>query len=272
MNVAILLSAYNGGKFLKDQLDSILNQTYKDWVLYIRDDGSTDDSLEIIDNYIKKDSRIKLLNDDVKHRGCKNSFLWLLKSVSADYYFFSDQDDVWLEDKILQSLTVLESMPHNQPCLIATDLQLVDCNLNTITSSMWDSNHIARLVKVPQNIQIAPLFTGCTMAFNSATKTVTLQNLNNSHLPEILHDQLVALSVYKSNGYIKAIPNATILYRQHGKNVIGAYTGQNIVGAKFRLLKKTLRQNLSYYKIVHKMLGTSPYIFIKLKLKHLFTY
>ena len=138
MDIAILMSTYNGGNFLQEQLNSIINQSFKDWILYIRDDGSTDDTIRIINEYTIRDSRIKLLNDAITHRGCRNSFLWLLQNVNADYYFFADQDDVWLDDKVEYSLAALESMHNSLPCVVATDLQLVYRELNIIAPSMWE--------------------------------------------------------------------------------------------------------------------------------------
>ena len=272
MEVAILMSTYNGSSYIIEQIDSIIHQSFKEWKLYIRDDGSKDNTIGIINNYIKKDSRIKLLNDDIKHRGCKDSFLWLLKNVNADYYFFSDQDDVWLEDKVEYSLVALESMPNSLPCVVATDLQLVDSALNLIAPSMWESNHIVKLVSDPINLQIAPLYPGCSIGFNEKAKIQALQYESHSFLSNILHDQLILLSSYKAKGNIKALPAAKVLYRQHDKNVVGAYVGKSILMSKFMQLKKTLRKNIDYYKIAHNFLGTNLYTYLSLKIKHLLSY
>ena len=101
--VAVLMSTYNGAAFLKEQLDSILNQTYSDFVLYIRDDNSTDDTFEILSNY--DDPRIRLIRG--LNLGPAGSFFALLQEalkMQADYLFFSDQDDVWFPGKLERML------------------------------------------------------------------------------------------------------------------------------------------------------------------------
>ena len=87
-NLAILLATYNSEKYLRQQLDSVLNQSYTDWKLYIRDDGSKDKTLEIVNEYIQRDDRLYLLHDEVKGRGAKNSFLWLLEQTDSSYTMF----------------------------------------------------------------------------------------------------------------------------------------------------------------------------------------
>lgn len=82
------MAAYNGGKYLREQLDSILAQTYRDFLLYIRDDGSTDDTPQILAQYAAQDSRIRMVADMVKHRGCSGSFRYLTETVDADCYLF----------------------------------------------------------------------------------------------------------------------------------------------------------------------------------------
>ena len=95
MKVNIVLSTYNGEKFLSEQIESIQAQTFTDWQLLIRDDGSTDKTLDIITAYTLKDERIHWIDEDErKNLGVINSFYKLIKHDVADYYFFCDQDDV----------------------------------------------------------------------------------------------------------------------------------------------------------------------------------
>ena len=102
--VSILLSTYNSEAFLQDQINSVLTQTIKDWVLYIRDDGSTDNTISIIDNYCKQYDNIVFCRDGLSNLGAKNSFMTLLSQVDSTYYMFCDHDDVWLPFKIEKTL------------------------------------------------------------------------------------------------------------------------------------------------------------------------
>lgn len=101
-NIAILLSTYNGEKFIKKQIDSLIAQTFSNWKLYIRDDGSTDKTISIIEEICESDNRIFLYKET--NIGVKASFLSLLSRVEADYYFFCDQDDFWYDNKIEKTL------------------------------------------------------------------------------------------------------------------------------------------------------------------------
>ena len=98
--IDILMATYNGEKYLVEQLDSIINQTYRNWNLLIRDDNSTDKTLEIIQNYHKKDKRIKILKDNKGNLGIVRNFEELLKSSESEFIMFSDQDDIWVENKL----------------------------------------------------------------------------------------------------------------------------------------------------------------------------
>ena len=129
---AILLATYNGEKFLREQLDSLLQQTYSDWTLYIHDDGSTDSTKEIIKEYEQKYENITMLRYP-SQKGAKNNFMSLLERVEANYYLFCDQDDVWRKDKVekeMARMMVLEKDFPGKPVLVFSDLYVVDINLN----------------------------------------------------------------------------------------------------------------------------------------------
>ena len=137
MKVNILLSTYNGEQYLKEQVKSIQDQTYRDWQLLIRDDGSTDGTVEIIQELVAQDERIRFINQGaIENLGVIKSFHALLKYEKADLYCFSDQDDVWLPEKI--ALQVAEAEKHHQevPLLVYTDLKVVEENLNVQHESM----------------------------------------------------------------------------------------------------------------------------------------
>ncbi len=112
--ISILLSTYNSELFLKEQIDSLLFQTVKDWVLYIRDDGSTDDTIILIEDYCRDHDNIILIKDELSNLGTKNSFMKLLSNVDSEYYLFCDHDDVWLPLKIERTLL---KMKKQNPCI-----------------------------------------------------------------------------------------------------------------------------------------------------------
>ena len=98
--VDILLATYNGEKYIREQIDSILNQTYKEFRLLISDDGSTDGTRDILNEYKAKDDRIEIFMQE-ENLGVVKNFEFLLKKVEAKYYMFSDQDDIWKDEKIV---------------------------------------------------------------------------------------------------------------------------------------------------------------------------
>ena len=160
--VDILLATYNGEKYLKEQLDSILSQTYGEFRLLISDDSSTDNTKKILEEYTKKDKRIIVFCQE-KNLGVIKNFEFLLNKVENDYYMFSDQDDIWKENKIEQSIKYLEEKNAD---LIYTDLEVVDENLNVIYSSYWKLKGFYNKVKKYNNFESLYLnnfVTGCTI-------------------------------------------------------------------------------------------------------------
>jgi glycosyltransferase involved in cell wall biosynthesis len=111
VSVQILLATYNGARFLREQLDSLFNQTFQDFTVLIRDDGSTDNTVQIIEEYNQKfPNKITLLEDSFKNVGATQNFGILLENATADYIFFCDQDDIWVKHKIEKSLQKIQSL------------------------------------------------------------------------------------------------------------------------------------------------------------------
>ena len=141
--IVILLSTYNGEKYIKQQLDSLFSQTYKDFEIIVRDDKSMDNTLEILKSF-----DIKLV-DSTQNLGAKKSFASLLEyaiqNSDAEYFMFCDQDDIWEKDKIEKTLKKMEEMGSefgNVPLLVHTDLKVVDEKLNILSASMWKYQNI----------------------------------------------------------------------------------------------------------------------------------
>ena len=208
MKVNILLSTYNGEQYLKEQVKSIQDQTYPDWQLLIRDDGSTDGTVEIIQELVAQDERIRFINQGaIENLGVINSFHTLLKYEKADLYCFSDQDDVWLPEKIALQVAEVEKHPQEKPLLVYTDLKVVDENLNVQHESMirTQSDHA--------NTELIQELTE-----NTVTGGVAM--INHALL---MHDWYLAL-LAATFGKLIYINQPTELYRQHSSNVLGART------------------------------------------------
>ena len=127
-HVAILLSTYNGELFLKEQLDSLIAQSHSNWTIFASDDGSTDETLAILEKYQTKlgDDRLILLNGP--RQGFAKNFLSMVKntSIKADYFAFCDQDDIWLPERLSTAITTLQPIPSNQPALFCSRTRLIN--------------------------------------------------------------------------------------------------------------------------------------------------
>lgn len=225
--VAILMATYNGEKYVASQIESIIGQTYKDWSLYIRDDGSRDKTAKIISSYAKKYYNIHVIDDEYDNNGAKWNFMHMLELVDEEYYMFCDQDDVWLPDKIEKSLNRLKKIERKGcPALVCCDLRVVDQSLNVIYESYWKYMKLRPSFLVNKKYAIScNLFTGCTMMFNKEAKKISFPVSESM----MLHDYWVGLNVIAHKGNISAINETLILYRQHSTNVCGAIPiGKNL--------------------------------------------
>ena len=270
MKLAILLGTYNGGRFLRAQLDSLFAQTMKDFQLYIRDDGSTDDTMQIVREYQQRYSNMTIVEDGKANLGAMRNFERLLAFADADYYMFCDQDDVWLPDKIEVSFTKMKQMEQQYgdiPLLVHTDLEVVDEELNVIDKSFWRYSNIQPQV-LDKNIYylgIANSVTGCTIMMNEKAKQAS------TPFPKqiFMHDAWIALCTMK-HGKIDYIDASTIKYRQHSDNVFGAIKDDFSIWSRLKSLKEVYRKNKLQYLNAHPLVFKNAlhYIFHKI----IFTY
>jgi glycosyltransferase involved in cell wall biosynthesis len=270
--IAILLSSYNSEKYLCGQIDSILNQSYKKWTLYIRDDGSTDSTLNTVKEYCSQHSNIVLCESENKNIGAKNSFFWLLENIDAQYYMFCDHDDVWLPSKIeltYKEMKITERNNIDKPIIVNTDLVVVDANLQVIYPSMWK---YARLL--PDILKssfhylcICNFVTGCTMMINRKAKEVSFPVSSKA----VFHDNWIALKVLYTGGIIAPIKEQTILYRQHIKNVCGVpMYPTNYVLSKIIHCIRILKMNKNAYEVCTSVGKVSIFIYCLYKIKYYF--
>ena len=222
-HIAILMATYNGERYLPEQIDSLLAQTYKDWHLYIHDDGSKDNTLALIKDYAQHfPQQISLLDYPPQGGACKN-FLSMFERVDADYYMFCDQDDVWLPEKIEMSYQLMREAERSHapgtPVLVHTDLTVVDENKNVISPSFWRYSRVyPRWFKHYYDYAALNPVTGCTMLFNGKAKETVCRTYDAA----TMHDSWVTFSVAAANGIIECLDTPTILYRQHRQNTLGA--------------------------------------------------
>ncbi len=215
--IDVLVATYNGEKYLREQLDSILNQTYKNINVLISDDCSTDSTPEILKEYEKKDSRVKVFFHNKNFGNYIKNFEFLLTQVKSEYYALCDQDDVWCDTKIEHSF---KKMIDDGADLIYTDLKVVDENLNEIYPSMWDYLKIRKKVNY-DDIRTEYLYncaTGCTLMSKSKYIKEFLPLPYKSEY--MVHDYWITLYV-ALHGKITHLDEKTILYRQHGNNLVG---------------------------------------------------
>ena len=225
IEVAICMATYNGEKYIAEQIESILSQTYRDWALFIRDDNSRDRTPQIIDGYEKEyPQRIHVIkSSEIEGGSSKKNFAGILKWVTDHYNFsyfmFSDQDDVWLENKIDLTINKMRDVEKsfNGPVLIHTDLRVVNSNLDTLGNSFFKYRALNPCAKQLNRLLVQNNITGCTMLWNK--KLNDLVNLQSDCVA--MHDWWIAL-VACCFGQIDFLEAQTILYRQHGGNVVGA--------------------------------------------------
>ena len=218
MKVNILMSTYNGQQFLAEQIRSIQDQSYTDWTLFIRDDGSSDNTKEILKDFERQDSRIHLIDSDKSDNlGVIKSFHKLVNHDRADYYFFSDQDDVWLPNKLELSLKEAQNHPADLPLMVYMDLKVVNQDLEIMTESMVKSqSHHA-------NTELVQELTENTVTGGVAMINHALAEMWQETDDILMHDWYLAL-LASAFGNLVFIDQPGELYRQHSDNVLGART------------------------------------------------
>ena len=212
--IEILMATYNGEKYIKEQIDSIINQTYKNWELLIRDDGSKDKTIKILREYQKRDVRIKLLEDNKGNLGFVKNFEELLKNSYENFVMFSDQDDIWVENKLDMYLKMIEKIK-NKGFMIHSDAILFDKNKSNILKDTFISKKAIN--KGLENVFFNYFVQGATILISKEIKNFILPFPKEVYL----HDRYIHLisELFFERIFVN---KALIYYRQHGDNQIGA--------------------------------------------------
>lgn len=214
MSIQVLLSTFNGQQYLRQQLDSLLCQNQIELNILIRDDGSTDNTRIILEEYEKRYTNIKVIYSE--NVGVKKSFFELIKQASThDLYALCDQDDVWLPNKLYEAKQKISQEPFDNPILYFSRTTLVDQDLNPL--GQWPSVPHKKLSF--QNALIENFAVGCTVVFNKSARDLLL--IHEPHIDSlIMHDWWMYLCVM-SCGKIIYDPRSFIHYRQHSNNIVG---------------------------------------------------
>jgi glycosyltransferase involved in cell wall biosynthesis len=237
------MCTYNGENFLEEQLDSIQNQDYKDWTLFVNDDGSKDATLDILKRYQKKWGAKKLHIRRGPQKGFCQNFLQIIcdKKINADLYFLCDQDDVWMPHKISHTIKKISKHDASKPNLY--------CARTTYVSS--DAKRILGqsdlFLKPPsfKNAIVQSIAGGNTMAFNNPLRT-EVQKYSGCDV--VSHDWWLYIINELKGGQTLYDPESTLLYRQHANSLIGANTG---LIAKIKRLRMLLGGTYRNYNTKH---------------------
>jgi glycosyltransferase involved in cell wall biosynthesis len=263
--IAILLGVYNGEKYLAEQIGSLISQTYKEWTLYIRDDASTDNTIDVINKYAYLHDNIIPIIDLEGNLGCNGNYFKLLALVDSQYYMFCNADDFWFPNKIeisMKRMLIEESQNNNIPILVHTDLSITDANLNLIVESYWtDVNLNPEKIKNYNLLGVCSIAAGATTLFNKEVRTLTFPVIIGAPF----FDHWIALQVIRK-GIIATIHQPTIAYRQIGTNLAAVSTGdRNTIINKILDIKNVLKANFREAKMLRmiKWGGLIKYIYYK---------
>lgn len=232
MKVAVLLSTYNGEKYVRQQIETILQQK-GDFVvdLYIRDDGSSDNTKIIVSSFTERTNVFFV--ESSENIGPAKSFLTLLNYVKGyDYYAFADQDDLWNDDKLKKAILKIEKS--SAPTLYCANAEIVDEKLNSMNRNVYK--------RIPMtdfySLSCCGGLLGCTMVFNKYLAEFVQTNELPSKI--IMHDYYIAMLCVASGGNIVFDKSCVMKYRQHTKNTVGVALNKRV--AIKRYIKSILRK------------------------------
>lgn len=218
MKIAVIISTYNGQAYLREQLDSILNQESIDVELFVRDDGSSDGTRDILESY--KTSYTNCHIEYGENLGFRQSFITELRIAEGfDYYAFSDQDDFWEKEKLYAAYSMISKIEEdkNLPIVYYSNLNVSDEKLNIYKKTKLENRHHSM-----ESLIIRRSIAGCTMVFNSAMWECLNRVEIKSDMLRRGHDSFILSLCYAVRGKVICDSNAYIRYRQHMNNTSGS--------------------------------------------------
>lgn len=237
--IAIVLSTFNGAVYIAEQLDSLIAQTHKHWKCYIRDDGSNDNSIDVIKSYASKDPRVILLEDTLGNLGVIQSYFQLFHRVEEEYISACDQDDVWNPEKLERCLRLLQTIETDKkiPALVHSDSAFVDSHLNIIRDKFIGKRgrrHGLNGIIFANSVQ------GGSIIFNRALNNQSKKII--ARLPYDYHLGLIA-ELTGTRGFIS---DNLLKYRQHNASAI-ARSDSELDLSNSQLISASLQQSLNCY-------------------------
>ena len=256
--IDILMATYNGGVYIKEQIQSIIDQSYKNWRLVIHDDASSDDTVDkamdmaqVLARQLREenDGSIRSIQISVNQPasgGPAANFLGLVGSATSEYAMFCDQDDVWHPDKVEKTLEKMleleEKYGKETPLLVYTDLVVVDAHLKEMAPSFME------YMKLPTDLTLNRALlqngvTGCTVMMNRALYEKLRLAKDTDKI--IMHDHFATLIAVAFGAFIR-VEESTIDYRQHGDNSVGAADAKSFayLWARYRRGKKMFQKDM----------------------------
>lgn len=224
----ILMTTYNGEKFISQQLSSIISQTWKNWCLIIRDDGSSDATISILNDFKQKDNRIIVIENETEKHGSYMNFWTLIHEVREnyseyDYYFFSDQDDIWESDKLKVMINAAEKENTRYPLLLYADMRVINQYNDVIYESLNSVMGIGEMSGYSLFFTHGFLW-GCDVCVNSELfNSMPLLPLNHPYIDIMSHDNYMGKYALLT-GRIKYIKKILVNHRRHENNTTGGYS------------------------------------------------
>lgn len=254
MRIAILMGAYNGNPYLSPQIESILQQSLCSWSLWVSDDGSSDNTLQVLSHYRQAigADRVHLLKGPGV--GFVRNFLSLVCNpvIEADYFAYADQDDVWLPDKLDHAVSSLKLYADGVPALYCSRTLIIDDQGMEHGQSL-----LKRVTPSFANALIQNVASGNTMVFNSAARQLMMEA--EADVDVYAHDWWAYLAVMAAGGVVIFDPVPRVQYRQHGANQVGATLKLDQLFRRTRLdrnghLRSTFRRNIAALdRLRHRM-------------------
>lgn len=238
--IAVLMATYNGALYLNEQIDSILNQTLPPAIIIVSDDGSDDGTITILEKYAAEE-KIKFIKNDTR-RGVVGNFINCLHQLPAGYYFaLSDQDDIWHPNKLEECFHALQKIEHeNQPCMVYSDLCLIDAQKNIINRSFRNELGHHKYKHCLETLLFGNFVLGCTTLCNYSLKDYIIGMPIHASFN---HDAWMALVSY-TFGQTHSIDKALVDYRQHSSNVtIRTHSKKTVLNRYINHVKQLFTKN-----------------------------